>query len=222
MAADERGPTIVVGSTAAAEGLAERLTSRGETVGRIDPCAAMSPGAAFDVVVDELGAPASVVLAHLDPAAAVARPLVEHSDEQWDGAGERSVRVALQVLQHAHHHLPDGGTVVVVLPSVAAIGVPGLVPMCTAVESIRLMAKVAARRWGARGITVNVVLVPLDAFLGDLAPEGAHVPSLGPASLSGHDPLDDAAALAAMLGGPDGRALTGATLGADAGTVMQP
>jgi hypothetical protein len=62
----------------------------------------------------------------------------------------------------------------------------------------------------------------LPSFLGDATPSGAAVPSLGAASLPDHEALDDAAGLVAMLAGPDGGALTGATLGADAGTVMQP
>jgi 3-oxoacyl-[acyl-carrier protein] reductase len=213
---------VVVGSTAAATGFVDRLSARGSEVGHVDPCTAVSPAAAFDLVVERLGLPAVVVVAHLDPAAATAAPLVDLDPEAWDAAGERSIRVVLQVLQEAHRHLPDGGRVVVVLPSVATIGVPGLVPMCTAVEAIRVLTKVAARRWGARGITVNVVLVPLDAFLGPDTPEGAAVPSLGLASMPDRDPLDDATGLIAVLSGPDGRALTGATLGADGGTVMLP
>ncbi|GEM_PF-507587 len=217
---------VVAGTTAAATGLITRLADRGHTVGHVDPGTAVDPrasfDAAFDVVAEQIGVPEVVVLAHLDPAAATAGPLIELDPETWDAAGERSIRVALQLLQAAHRHLPDGGRVVVVLPSVATIGVPGLVPMCTAVEAIRVMAKVAARRWGGRGITVNVVLVPLDAFLGEATPAGAAVPSLGLASLGERDALDDAAGLVLMLAGPDGTALTGATLGADAGTVMVP
>ncbi|MCU0311512.1 MAG: SDR family oxidoreductase [Acidimicrobiales bacterium] len=211
-----------MGTTAAAHGLVERLSARGSDVAHVDPCTAVSPAAAIDLAVDHLGAPATLVLAHLDPAAAVAAPLVTLDEATWDAAGERSIRLALQVLQEAHRHLPDGGHLVVVLPSAATIGVPGLVALCTAVEAIRVMAKVAARRWGARGITVNVVLVPLADFLGDAAPAGAAVPSLGAASLPDRDALDDATALVALLSGPDGRALTGATLGADGGTVMLP
>ncbi len=220
--ADGPPSVLVVGSGAAARGLVDRLGARGSEVAHVDPCTAVSPAAAIDLAATRLGVPAVVVLAHLDPAAAVARPLVELDDTSWDAAGERSIRVALQVLQEAHRHLPDGGHVVVVLPSVATIGVPGLVPMCTAVEAIRVMTKVAARRWGAQGITANVVLVPLADFLGDATPDGAAVPSLGLASMPDRDALDDAAALVALLSGPDGRALTGATLGADGGTVMLP
>ena len=221
-ASDGPPSVLLVGSGAAADGLVERLGGRGSEVAHVDPCTAVSPAAAIDLAAARLGVPAVVVLAHLDPAAASARPLVELGDAEWDAAGERSIRVALHVLQEAHRHLPDGGHVVVVLPSVATIGVPGLVPMCTAVEAIRVMAKVAARRWGARGITVNVVLVPLVDFLGEATPVGAAVPSLGLASMPDRDALDDAAGLVTLLSSPDGRALTGATLGADGGTVMLP
>lgn len=222
MSATSPPTALVVGATAAAAGLAERLVARGTEVARVEPTPDTTPTAAIDAEAARLGAPSVVVVAHLDPAAADARPLVDLAPEEWDAAGERSIRTFLQVLQAAHGVVPDGGRVVVVLPSVATIGVPGLVPMCTAVEAMRVMAKVAARRWGARGVTVNVVLVPLDAFLGDATPAGATVPSLGLAALGERDALDDAAGLVAVLAGPDGRALTGATLGADAGTVMVP
>lgn len=216
MSADERR-AAVVGTTAAAEGIARLLGERGWSITTVDPAGGTGLGPAARQAV-----PDTVVLAHLDPASWQAAPITSLSTEAWDAAGERSIRDALVVLQDVHATVADGARVVVVLPSVATIGVPGLVPMCTAVESIRVMAKVTARRWGSRGITVNVVLVPLDAYLGARTPQDAAVPSLGTASLPDRDALEDAVALVALLSDPDGGALTGATLGADAGTVMVP
>jgi len=189
----------------------------------------------------EAAAPASdgvavLVLAHLDPSSFEVAPLVELSEDAWEAAAERSLRSAVVVLQQAHAVLADGARVVLVLPTVAASGVAGLVPLCSAVEGIRVMAKAVARRWGARGITVNTIEVDLAAFvLGD-APgsdpdsgEGAGdrpvvpvVAQLGLSALPSGSAVADVAGLIEMLGSPSGAALTGALLVADRGTVMLP
>ena len=109
-----------------------------------------------------------MVLAHLDPAALRSTPLLDLGEAGWEAAAERSLRAAFVVLQQAHAVVPDGARIVLVLPTVAAGGAAGLVALCTAVEGIRVMAKAVARRWGARGITVNTIEVDLAAFvLGD-------------------------------------------------------
>jgi NAD(P)-dependent dehydrogenase (short-subunit alcohol dehydrogenase family) len=178
---------------------------------------------------------ALVVLAHLDPAALQVTPLVDLPEDAWEAAAERSLRAAVVVLQQAHAVLPDGARVVLVLPTVAASGAAGLVPLCSAVEGIRVMAKAVARRWGARGITVNTIEVDLAAFvLGD-APAGDRgdvgagggpvapvVAQLGVSALPPGSAVADVAGLIEMLDSPSGAALTGALLVADRGTVMLP
>jgi NAD(P)-dependent dehydrogenase (short-subunit alcohol dehydrogenase family) len=177
-----------------------------------------------------------LVLAHLDPTSFSVVPLVELSEDAWEVAAERSLRAAFVVLQQAHAALADGARVVLVLPTVAASGAAGLVPLCSAVEGIRVMAKAVARRWGARGITVNTVEVDLAAFvLGD-DPGGADdgeggeddrptvpvVAQLGVTALPPGSAVGDVAGLIEMLDSPAGAALTGALLVADRGTVMLP
>ncbi len=66
-------------------------------------------------------------------------------------------------MQDAHRALSSkGGRVVVVAPTAGIPGAPGLVPFVTAVEGVRAMVKSAARQWGAVGIAVNTVLVPIE------------------------------------------------------------
>jgi len=129
-------------------------------------------------------------------------------------------------LQQAHGVLADGGRVILILPTVAATGVAGLVPLCTAVETIRVMAKAVARRWGARSITVNTIEVELAAFmLGDSDAgdtEVTMVPVLGQPALPPASAVDDVIGLIDMLASPAAGAITGALLVADRGTVMQP
>ena len=165
-------------------------------------------------------------------------PSSDLDEPAWEAAAERSLRAAFVVLQQVHAVVPDGACVVVVLPTVAAGGAAGLVPLCTAVEGIRVMAKAVARRWGARRITVNTIEVDLAAFVtgdhshdgdgdGDDGDSGAGTPrptvaQLGTAALPPGSAVADVAGLVEMLDSDVGAALTGALLVADRGTVMLP
>jgi NAD(P)-dependent dehydrogenase (short-subunit alcohol dehydrogenase family) len=170
-----------------------------------------------------------VVLAAIDPSAFRAAPITSLTEDQWDQAAEYSMRAAFVVLQQTHAVIADGGRVVLILPTVVATGVADLVPLCTAVEAIRVMAKAVARRWGARSITVNTIEVELAAFmLGDDVDRGAGaaavpvVPVLGQPALPPGSAVDDVLGLLDMLATPAAAAITGALLVADRGTVMQP
>jgi 3-oxoacyl-[acyl-carrier protein] reductase len=171
----------------------------------------------------------TVVLAHLDPAALRSTPLLELGEPGWEAAAERSLRAAFVVLQQVHAVVPDGSRVVLVLPTAAASGAAGLVALCTAVEGIRVMAKAVARRWGARGITVNTIEVDLAAFVlgadaagDDAAASVPAVSQLGTPALAPGSAVADVVGLIEVLDSPAGAALTGGLLVADRGTVMQP
>jgi hypothetical protein len=167
-----------------------------------------------------------VVLAAINPSAFRAAPITSLTEDQWDQAAESSMRAALIVLQQVHAVIADGGRVVLILPTVATTGVADLVPLCTAVEAIRVMAKAVARRWGSRSITVNTIEVELAAFmLGDNDSTDAVmpvVPVLGQPALPPGSAVDDVLGLVDMLATPAAGAITGALLVADRGTVMQP
>lgn len=218
--------TLVLGDDGIAAAIAARLAARGDRVrtlpGTVDATDATAVAAALND-----GTPADVVvLARIEPAAFIARPAVQLDESEWDEACERTIRASFVLLQQAHAVVRDEGRVIVVLPTVAATGVAGLVPLCTAVESVRVMAKAVARRWGARGVTVNTIEVDLEAFLrGDGSAGGTEVPSvpvLGQPSLSERDAVADVIGLIDLLAAPTAGGLTGALLVADRGTVLQP
>lgn len=230
--------TVVVGGDRGiGRGLADALTANGRRVvvladGPIDLTDPSAVRSAFDGAT-AVAPVTTVVLAHLDPTGFRATPLVELAEDAWELAAERSLRAAFVVLQQAHAVVPDGARVVLVLPTVAASGAAGLVPLCTAVEGIRVMAKAVARRWGARGITVNAIEVDLGAFvLGDADADAAGGPAaavlvpavsqLGTTALAPASAVADVVRLVEMLDSDTGGALTGALLVADRGTVMQP
>lgn len=218
--------TLVLGDEGIAAAITARLAARGDRVRTLPVDVDVTDAAAVAVAVNDSAPVDVVVLAHIEPAAFVARPAVQLDESEWDEACERTIRASFVLLQQAHAVMRDDGRVVVVLPTVAATGVAGLVPLCTAVESVRVMAKAVARRWGARGVTVNTIEVDLDTFVrGDGSGGSTEVPSvpvLGQPSLPERDAVGDVIGLIDLLAAPTAGGLTGALLVADRGTVLQP
>ena len=221
----QRTTLVLAPPTGIGSVVAERLRSRDDTVLTLDPAidvtdaaavgAALAPSAPIDVAV----------LAWIDPVAFESRSAVSLTEDDWDEMCERTIRASFVLLQQVHAVVRDGGRVVLVLPTVAATGVAGLVPLCTAVEAVRVMAKAVARRWGVRGVTVNTIEVEIGPYLRGDAPVDdsvPHVPVLGQPSLGERSAVDDVVALVDLLATPGADALTGALLVADRGTVMQP
>lgn len=179
----------------------------------------------FDLEAARSLGPVSLVV-HVDVPAAATRPapLLEVDDAGWDERCEALVRATLLTFQAAHAQLVDGGALVLVGPTIALGGAAGLAPWAAAAEAQRVMAKVAARRWGARGIRVNVVSVPPEVLTDDPDPSTSQAgrtkaaAALGDAAAS----PEAAAALVRLAAGSDARGLTGATLVADGGRVMVP
>jgi NAD(P)-dependent dehydrogenase (short-subunit alcohol dehydrogenase family) len=228
----EATTVVVGGDRGIGRGAADELARRGHRVGVVGggttdltdgvAVAAALRGAAGD---GEVG---TVVVAHVEPAALTPVALAELGEEAWDAAAERTLQAGFVVLREAHEVLPDGARVVLVLPTVAATGVAGLVPLCTAVEGLRVMGKAVARRWGGRRITVNTIEVDLAAFVGGddrdaVTPGGTPaVAQLGTPALPPGSAVADVCGLIDVLGSEAGAALTGALLVADRGTVMLP
>jgi len=155
-----------------------------------------------------------------DVDAAVLGPLDDVDADGWDRRAEQVLRDALTALQDAHRALSsNGGRVVVVAPTAGISGAPAVVPFVTAVEGVRAMAKSAARQWGAIGIAVNTVLVPIEL----LAPATAGATSFLPPPALGHAAtVADVAGAVAAFADPDRRGVTGATVVVDGGSVMAP
>lgn len=234
MATPTRTLVITTGSGIGAS-VATRLRERGEAVFETAPTLDLTNAVLVDEAFRSLigtGTVDRVVLAAIDPSAFRAAPITALSEAEWDQSAERSMRAAFISLQQAHRVLADGGRVILILPTVVTTGVAELVPLCTAVEAIRVMAKAVARRWGARSITVNTIEVELAAFLlgegADLDASSANsvvvpaVPVLGQPALPPGSAVNDVLGLIDMLTTPEASAITGALLVADRGTVMQP
>lgn len=195
------------------------LAEAGADVRRIDP--PDDPASAMAALAT--GPPPDVVAwADVDADALLPVALVNLAEADWVRRCEDPVRSTLWLVQAAHPHLRGrDGRLILVGPSVGLEGAALLVPLATAVEAQRLLAKSTARRWGADGVTVNIVTVPvtaLDPALVDLAPDAARTEHALPTA----DTIRSAAAAVVWLAGAGGAGITGATIGADGGAVMAP
>jgi 3-oxoacyl-[acyl-carrier protein] reductase len=181
-------------------GLAEALTGAGATVVSVEP------------IFSAERRPDAVVHAALDPVALEPRQLVDVDDARFEAVWERGMRAAIACCQSAYRAFAGGGgRIVFVVPTVSMSGAPGLAPLCALLEGQRLLAKSAARQWGAAGITVNVLAPALHGFDGDAI-------SLAPPALGS---VDVGEVLVGILS-PEMRSVTGATVGADGGIWMSP
>ena len=148
-------------------------------------------------------------------------PLVETDHAGWDARCEAVLRGGLVCAAATYRQLADrGGRFLVVTPTVALTGAAGLVPVVTALEGLRALAKSAARQWGSAGITVNCLAPPLQLVApGSAAADPAvEAPALGRLP----DGRADVAPVVGLLAGDEARFVTGATIVVDGGVVMTP
>jgi NAD(P)-dependent dehydrogenase (short-subunit alcohol dehydrogenase family) len=195
------------------------LTEAGAAARRIDP--PDDPAGAVQSLAAGV-APDVVVWADVAAEALLPHAVADLAESDWVRRCEEPVRSALWLLQAAHAHLRGrDGRFILVSPSVGLEGAALLVPLATAAEAQRLLAKSIARRWGSEGVTVNIVTVPvtaLDPGLADRAPDAARTEHALPAA----DAVRSAAATVVWLASAGAAGITGATIGADGGAVMAP
>jgi 3-oxoacyl-[acyl-carrier protein] reductase len=155
-----------------------------------------------------------------DEGAAELGTLEALAPDEWDHRGELVLRHALAGLQEAQRTLStNGGHVVLIAPTAGIPGAPGLVPFLTAVEGVRAMAKSAARQWGARNISVNTILVPIEMLVPAADDATTFLP---PPALGASPTMADVAAAVMAFAGPGQHGVTGATVVVDGGAVMAP
>jgi NAD(P)-dependent dehydrogenase (short-subunit alcohol dehydrogenase family) len=177
--------------------------------------------AAFAAAAQALGPLDVVVHALVVPGSYDLVPLAETDGAGWDARCDAVLRAALACATATRRHLGDrGGRFLVVTPTVTLTGAAGLVPVVTALEGLRALAKSAARQWGRVGITVNCLAPPLALVAPDsvAADPGVEEPALGRIP----DGRADVAPVVALLAGDAARFVTGATIAVDGGVVMTP
>ncbi|MCU1460487.1 MAG: hypothetical protein JWO37_562 [Acidimicrobiales bacterium] len=221
-----RVAVVTGGGSALADGLAAGLRAAGASVGVVDGRRLRSRDdaeAAFAEISTGAGAPIDALIhAFVDPAAMVPGPFADVDPSAFEAAWEGTMQAALFALQAAFGQMRGrGGRILVVTPTSSMSGEPGLVAATMAIEGLRLLAKSAARQWGADGITVNCLAPAPEVAFGD-AVAGAAVSLAPPALGRPGDPEVDLGPVAAWLVGPDSGFVTGVTVCADGGTWMAP
>ncbi|MDQ3145601.1 MAG: SDR family oxidoreductase, partial [Actinomycetota bacterium] len=158
------GRVVVVTGTAAplGRGLADAMSVAGASVweaagrlsGRAEAEAAMAGAAGAFGPVDAL------VHAWVEPEAVEPVAFADIDDERFEAVWEATMRGTRWWLQAAQAAMAGrGGRIVVVISTAALSGAAGLVAYTAAAEGQRLLAKSAARQWGAEGIAVNCLAV---------------------------------------------------------------
>lgn len=189
--------------TTLGDGLAEGLAALGADVLPIaGPADVVAPA---DALVH-----AAVVAAALEP-----RALVDVDDGRFEEIWEGTMRMSLALLQAVHGIVTR---VVFLTPTLSMSGAELLTPYAAAVEGQRLLAKSAARQWGADGITVNCVARAPELVGATVGGMALSAPALGGAG----DPATDLAPVVAFLCSEAAHFVTGTTITADGGVWMAP
>jgi NAD(P)-dependent dehydrogenase (short-subunit alcohol dehydrogenase family) len=179
-------------------------------------------GGGFDALVHAASLPDDLLIARTDAM----------TETAWIDASERPVQRAMFVLQAAHPLLSASqGRIVLVQPTIGISGMPTATAIATAVEGQRILGKVAARQWGAAGISVNFLLVSPELTMSNLEdpPLFTKMAAVGtgyapPAQrpFGGSDLTRDVFPLLAFLTSAQAGRMTGQTLIADGGAWMLP
>lgn len=158
----------------------------------------------LDINIDEVCQPVSIV-----------------SDVQWRRLAEEPMRRALEALQRSRLSMHRrGGAIVLVAPTLGIAGAAGLVPLTTAAEGVRAMAKSAARQWASEGILVNTIAVPVGLFEPALATSDGHLSA--PAVPVDEALIDSVIETTEFLLERKPKHLIGQTIVIDGGSVMLP
>jgi len=150
---------------------------------------------------------------------AIPKKFEEATLEELDRVIDINVRGTLVATQAALKHMQDGGRIIMIGSCVGErMMTPGLVSYAATKGAIKMFAQGLSREVGSRGITVNNIQPgPIDTDLNPAAGEWA-VPQKAMTALNRYGHVDDVAALAAFVAGPEASFITGANLTVDGGT----
>lgn len=140
---------------------------------------------------------------------------------EWCRLAEEPMRRTLCALQRSRSSMRSrGGSIVLVVPTIGMAGAAGLVPITTATEGIRAMAKSAARQWASEGIQINTIAVPMHVFAPALRTLASHLTA---AAVQDDETLiESVLETTKFLLRRDLKHLVGETIIVDGGSVMLP
>lgn len=152
----------------------------------------------------------------------VVKPIDAVTEDDYDQLFATNVKGPYFAIQQAGRVLPDGGRIIALSTLNTVVPGPGISLYAASKAALEQFVKVAAREYGARGITVNTVspgATDTDMFRDSNPPE-AKAALVGITALGRVGEPADVADVVAFLAGPDSRWLTGQNLRATGGLLI--
>src|SRR5713101_5124052 len=149
---------------------------------------------------------------------AIPKPFEETTLEEMDRVIDINLRGVLATTQAALKHMNDGGRIIMIGSAVGERAVaPGLVPYAATKGAVKMFTQALSREVGSRGITVNNVQPgPIDTDLNPASGDWA-LPRKAATALDRYGRVEEIAAMAAFVAGPESSYITGANLTVDGG-----
>ncbi|HWD80394.1 MAG TPA: SDR family oxidoreductase [Kribbella sp.] len=155
-------------------------------------------------------------------AQAMVKPIADVSVDDYDALFATNVKGPYFAIKRACQVLPDGGRVVALSTLNTVVPGPGISLYAASKAAVEQFVKVAAREYGPRGITVNVVTpgaTDTDMFHAHNPPE-AESALVGITALGRMGEPAEVADVVAFLAGPDSRWITGQNLRVTGGMLV--
>ena len=149
---------------------------------------------------------------------AIPKPFVESTLEEMDRVLDINIRGVFVATQAALKHMTEGGRIIMIGSAVGERAVaPGLVPYAATKGAVKMFTQALSREVGGRGITVNNIQPgPIDTELNPASGDWA-VPQKAATALDRYGHVEEIAAMAAFVAGPESSYVTGANLTVDGG-----
>jgi 3-oxoacyl-[acyl-carrier protein] reductase len=149
---------------------------------------------------------------------AIPKAFEETTLEEMDRLLDINVRGVFVATQAALKHLNEGGRIIMIGSAVGERAVaPGLVPYAATKGAVKMFTQALSREVGSRGITVNNIQPgPIDTDLNPASGDWA-VPQRAATALDRYGHVEEIAAMAAFVAGPESSYITGANLTVDGG-----
>ena len=205
---------------AAADVVAEVKAAGGEAI-------AVQADQADLTTIDDLFDRATVPTGSLDifvcnAAQAAVKPIADVTEDDYDHLFATNVKGPYFAIQRAGRTLRDGGRIIAISTLNTAVPGPGISLYAASKGALEQFVKVAAREYGARGITANTVspgATDTDMFHQENPPEAKDA-LVGITALGRMGEPAEVADVVAFLAGPDSRWLTGQNLLATGGLLI--
>src|SRR6202051_1642566 len=149
---------------------------------------------------------------------AIPKAFEETTLEEMDRVLDINVRGVFVATQAALKQMNEGGRIIMIGSAVGERAVaPGLVPYAATKGAVKMFTQALSREVGKRGITVNNIQPgPIDTDLNPASGDWA-IPQKAATALDRYGHVEEIAAMAAFVAGPESSYITGANLTVDGG-----